>query len=251
RLQHLAEAPHRLGPGLAVGRAHPFALDLGNRPLQRRALAGEVEALGVSAARVAVVPTGVDVRRFYPVDREAARRDLGLGEGPLIAVPSRLAPEKGIRHFIDALATLPGVRAVLVGDGPEEPALRAQVARLGLAERVAFAGFQPEPEMKRYYSAADLVCLPSLEEGWPNAVMESFAGGCPVVASDVGGVPDQIALTGSGLTAPPGDAPGLAERLREALARDWDREATARAMESHTLAHTARRYVEICAEAAG
>ena len=161
------------------------------------------------------------------------------------------AAKKGVTHFIDALSRIaPNVQAALVGDGPEEPALRAQIERLGLEGRVHFAGFVPQARMRLFYSAADLVCLPSLEEGWPNVLMESFACGCPVVASDVGGVSDIIALTQSGLTAPPGDSAALAHALEAALERTprWDREETARRIGQHTLARTAERYCATCAE---
>jgi teichuronic acid biosynthesis glycosyltransferase TuaC len=216
-----------------------------------KALAGEVESLGVDPGRIAVIPTGVDTSRFHPHDRREARKALGLPDGQIIVVPGRLSPEKGVHHFLDALAKLdPTVCGVLVGDGAQAAELREQAARLGLTGRVRFEGYQPEARMPLYYSAADLSCLASLEEGWPDALMESFACGCPVVASHVGGVPDIIALTGAGFTAPPGDAEGLAKKLAEGLARGWDRSATAETMRSYTLDRTAREYVETLRRAA-
>ncbi len=211
---------------------------------------GDVLAdLGVARERIRVIPTGVEPALFRPVARADARRELELPEGPLVLVPSRLAPEKGIDVFVEALSrvTAPAT-AVLAGDGPEEARLRADVARLGLDHRVRFAGFQLPERMPLYYAAADLVCLPSHEEGWPNALMESLACGCPFVASDVGGVPEILALTGSGMLSPPGDPAGLAAVLERALAHPWDRDATAAAMREHTLQNTARRYAETCAE---
>lgn len=213
-----------------------------------QALGEEIRKLGVE--RVVVIPTGVDTERFHPVDDAREQLDLPP-KARLVIVPSRLAPEKGVTHFIDALATLPeDVHGVLVGDGPERERLEQQVARLGLDVRVHFAGFQPEARMKLYDSAADLVCLPSLEEGWPNVLMEAAACGCPAVASDVGGVKEILALTDGGLTAPPGDGEALGRVLAEALERRWDRTAIRRRIEGHTLAETARRYVATCAEAA-
>lgn len=214
------------------------------------ALGRKVATLGVDPTRVAVIPTGVDTTVFHPMDRDQARAALGLPPGALILVPARLSPEKGVHCFLDALAELgPEVRAVICGDGAQAGMLRARARRLGVAERVIFAGFQPPRRMQQYYAAADLVCLPSLEEGWPNVLMESFACGAPVVASEVGGVPDIIALTGAGLTAPAGDPRALARALRDALGRHWDRAATATAMQAHTLARTAQRYLEACEHA--
>lgn len=215
-----------------------------------KGLRNELVKLDVASDRVVVVPTGVDRDKFFPVDRDEAAAAIGIDARPLVAVPARLAPEKGITVLLDALAGLRDVHCVLVGDGRHKPVLQAQCERLGIAERVHFAGFQPESRMRLYASAADLVCLPSFEEGWPDAVMEAFSCGCPVVASSVGGVPEQIALTNCGLTAPPGDVEGLRRAICTALDRSWDRAACAEAMAKHTLARTGERYVDVCAEAA-
>lgn len=216
------------------------------------ALASKVRAFGVRDEQVAVIPTGVDGTAFRPVDRVSARRTLGLPAGPLIVVPARLSPEKGLDHFLDALVILTKARpvtAVLVGNGPQRSALLQRAASMGLEQHIRFAGFQPTTQMPLYYSAADLVCLPSLREGWPDVLVESFACGCPVVASAVGGVPDIVRLTGSGLTVPPGDAPALAAALDHALAVAWDRAETAWRMREHSLDATARRYLATCEEA--
>jgi glycosyltransferase involved in cell wall biosynthesis len=216
-------------------------------------LKGEVEKLGARPERVVWVPTGVDATKFFPVEKAKAREAIGFaGDGPLVLVPGRLAPEKGVTHFVDALSKLDaGVRAILVGDGSERPALEAQAKALGLGDRLVFAGFQPEAKMHLYYSAADLVCLPSLEEGWPDALMEGFACGTPFVASDVGGVSEIGGLTGAGITAPAGDAPRLAEALREGLGRAWDRAKIVETMKQHTIDVTARAYVDVIRAAAG
>jgi teichuronic acid biosynthesis glycosyltransferase TuaC len=216
------------------------------------ALGAEIEKLGVARERIAVIPTGVDLGKFHPVDRATARRELDLPEGPLVLVPSRLSREKGIRYFLEAFPRLdPTALGILLGDGQEEDSLRAQAARLGITARIRFAGFQPEARMKLYYSAADVTCLPSTDEGWPNVLMESLACGCPVVASEVGGVPDIIALTGDGATVPPADPGALGTALVASLARVWDRDAIAAKMGGHTIQRTAWRYYETCAALAG
>ncbi len=210
-------------------------------------LKGEVEKLGARPERVVWVPTGIDSTKFFQIDRTEARRTIrALHDGPIIVVPGRLAPEKGVCHFLEAFAKLdPSVRAILVGDGGERPKLVEQALRLGISDRVEFAGFQPESNMKNYYSAADLVCLPSLEEGWPDALMEAFACGCPVVASDVGGVSEIIGLTGAGFMAQAADEPGLARALAKGLAEPWDRAKLVESMKPHTLDHTAKSYVDV------
>jgi glycosyltransferase involved in cell wall biosynthesis len=215
-------------------------------------LKGEVEKLGARPDRVLWIPTGVDATRFFPIDRTVARREIGAVEGaPLIVVPGRLAPEKGVAFFLEALARVPTARAVLVGDGLDRTRLEVLASSLGIASRVVFAGFQREAQMRLYYSAADLVCLPSLEEGWPDVLMESFACGCPAVASDVGGVSEILALTGGGILVKPGDPNDLARRLGEGLSRRWDRAGIACAMKEHTIDRTAREYVAALESACG
>lgn len=213
----------------------------------------EIEELGVPRDQIAVIPTGVDLSVFHPVDRTEARAALGLSaDDHVLVAPARLSSEKGLNFLVEALPLVKSpkiVRLLLVGDGAQRAELEAQVKRLQLSERVRFEGFQPEARMRTYYSAADLVCMPSLEEGWPDALMESFACGCPVVASRVGGMPDIVALTGAGLLAEPGQPERLAAALTEGLARGWSREETARSMERHTLTQTAERYLATCEEA--
>ena len=216
-----------------------------------RALSERICALGVAPDRVSIIPTGVDRSVFHPLDRADARGVLGLAPGPLVLVPARLSPEKGLIHLMEAMTLLRASCAftlLLVGDGSQRRVLEDEAHRRGLAVRVE--GFQPEARMPHYYAAADQVCLPSLEEGWPDVLMESFACGCPVVASRVGGVPDILALTGAGRLVPPGQAAPLAQALREALAQDWNRERIAQAMHGHGIEETARHYLDACAAAA-
>jgi len=218
-----------------------------------RAMGQVIAALGVPEQSIAVIPTGVEPAIFHPRDRALARSTLDLAPGPLVVVVARLSPEKGLVHLLAAMS-LAGERCpfrlLIVGDGAQRRELEQEAERRGLRERIRFDGFQPEARLPLYYSAADLVCLPSLAEGWPDVLMESFACGCPVVASAVGGVPDIVALTGAGLTVPPASPDALAHALETALARGWDRQAIAEAMSSHTIAGTARRYLEVCQDAA-
>lgn len=219
-----------------------------------QSLMREVEALGTPRGRIEVIPTGVDQSHFHPRPRDEARQRLGLGPGLVVLVPARLSPEKGIGFFLEALARLRGtvdIQALLVGSGKLAADLQARARQLGLGDCVRFEGFQPESRMPDYYSAADLVCLPSLREGWPSVLMESFACGCPVVASAVGGSPEIVALTGTGITVPPADPVALAAAVREALARQWDREMIASRLRPHALDTTGRRYVEVCRAVAG
>src|SRR5439155_3962197 len=114
----------------------------------------------------------------------------------------------------------PGARLVVVGGGNREAHLRSRVRELGCEAHVRFYGRQPHEEIARWISASDVLCLPSQREGCPNVVLEALASGRPVVASNVGGVPELLEKD-NGLLVPPGQPRLLGEALAAAVSRDW------------------------------
>lgn len=172
---------------------------------------------------------GARVHDLYPgLSREfpiaPAPRAASGGGAPLrLVTVARLSGEKGIASLVQAVAALLGdgvdVLLTLVGDGPERARLHEQVARLGIEDRVRFAGFVPAgPELVAELDAAEVFVLPSLSEGLPHSVVEAMARGLPVVATSIGGLPELLGA-GAGVVVPPGDAGALATAL-QALARD-------------------------------
>jgi glycosyltransferase involved in cell wall biosynthesis len=180
-------------------------------------------AKGVPASKVRVIHNGRDLNRFAPTDtrrRAATRAALGLGDQPACLTLARLDDQKGHRHLLDALAILaprwPNLVAMLAGDGPLEPALRAQCAALGLADRVRFLGYRRDvPEL---LEAADLVVLPSLYEGLPLVAIEALAARRPMVATAVDGTPEVVIHEKTGLLAPPANPAALAAAIDRLLA---------------------------------
>ncbi len=165
-----------------------------------------------------VVLNGVDTTRFTPGDQAAARAALGLPQGrPIIGIAARLERVKGVDIALDALALLPGDALLAVaGGGGEEAALRAQVAALGLGERVRFLGLVQDTA--RFYPALDVLCVPSRNEGLPLAPLEAQACGVPVVAARVGGVATALCPATGRLVAPE-DPAALAAGLAATLAQ--------------------------------
>jgi glycosyltransferase involved in cell wall biosynthesis len=125
------------------------------------------------------------------------------------------------------------VQVAIVGEGVYRKELERLVGFYGLGGRVRLVGEVPHADLHVWYSAADLSCLFSRREGWPNVVLESMACGTPVLATPVGGVPEIIGDGQAGALAE-GDAGALARALAQALDRSWDRAAIARFAEAHT-----------------
>ncbi len=151
----------------------------------------DMEALGMDGTKIRVHRTGVDLDRFAPRDRAAAKAALGV-EGPLVASIGALIPRKGHEIAIDAVAALPGVRLMIAGEGPERPKLVAQIARLGVGDRVTLLGSVAHGELPGLLAAADVMALASSSEGLANAWVEALASGTPVVIPDAGGARELV-----------------------------------------------------------
>ena len=138
--------------------------------------------------------------------------------GPLVGVVARLQPEKGVAVFLRAATRLaqsvPDAGYVVVGDGPQRGMLERLAADLGVA--VTFLGYRPDgPAL---VGGLDLLVIPSLTEGTPLVLLEGAAAGVPLVATAVGGIPEQVRDGIEGVLVPPGDDRALADACRRILA---------------------------------
>jgi teichuronic acid biosynthesis glycosyltransferase TuaC len=192
-----------------------------------RDLAEKTIALGAPRERTVLVPNGVDRSLFFPRDRLAARRALGQPEsGRLILYVGRVEPAKGILELLRAFTRLAAepqisdVRLAIVGDGSLRAECQAAAATLG--GRVLVVGGRPLEEVSSWVAAADLLTLPSHNEGTPNVVLEALAAGRKVVATTVGGIPDLVTSLALGVLVPPRDDVALGEALRRVLAEPGD-----------------------------
>ena len=169
--------------------------------------------------RLHVVRNGLRVAdyAFDPEARSALRSRWAVGESErLVGFAGRLDPVKGIEVLLDALGRLPGTRLVVAGGGKAsyEAALRTRATDLGVADRVTWLG--PQDDMPAFYSAIDLLCLPSLTEGCSNVLAEAIAAGTPAVATAVGDAAWQLGEDAR--LVRPGDVDDLARQLAAALA---------------------------------
>jgi len=180
--------------------------------------------VGVRAERIRVVPSGIDARALAapPAARAAVRREWGLGDDEVAVVAlGALEVRKGHAVLLAAAAGLasaaPRLRYVFCGEGRQAKALAGAAAALdGAVEMVGF-----RRDVAACLAAADIVALPSLQEGLGVAALEAMAASRPVVASRVGGLAEAVVHEETGLLVPPGDPTALAAALAR-LARDPD-----------------------------
>ncbi|MGI8552955.1 MAG: glycosyltransferase [Dehalococcoidia bacterium] len=153
-----------------------------------------VSLYAVDPERIAIIPCGVDMRRFRPLDRAACRNVLGISGGPIVLYAGRVEPLKGIDILIDAMALLKrrDAQVLIVGDdgqaGGELKRLQARAIEVGVADRVRFVGAVNQSELPTYYNAADVCVVPSHYESFGLVAVEAMACGVPVVAARVGGL---------------------------------------------------------------
>jgi glycosyltransferase involved in cell wall biosynthesis len=185
-----------------------------------------MRAHGISADRIALVPGAVDPQCFLPAqERGLAKAALNLPVDRTILFTVRnLVPRMGLENLLSALQTLDRARwpwtMVIGGEGPLRETLQASIRRRGLGEVVRLVGFIPEPQLSRYYQAADLVMMPSLQlEGFGLVIAEAMACGTPVLGTPVGAIPEILNQVDPILVAEGVDGGSIARALDRVLRR--------------------------------
>lgn len=206
-----------------------------------KALMDTLQELGADPGKLHTLRNGVDLERFVPEPRDVARARLGLNtQGPYLLSVGHLIERKGHHIAIEALAQLPGVTLLIAGSGPEEGALKALSERLGVAERVHWAGVVPQTDLKWWYSAADALTLCSSREGWANVLLEAMACGTPVIATNIWGTPEVVSTPSAGVLMQRRDAASLRMGWTDLMKNAPSRMATRMHAEKFTWADTTR-----------
>lgn len=184
------------------------------------AVAAQLLEAGIEKTRIHTIANGIDVDRF--VGAEPAR--FGMAPDPsarTIGIVARLDWQKGFEYLLEAFSGLtsahPDAQLVIIGEGPDQPAIAAMVDRLQLTSKVVFAGGRGD--MPNVYAACDIFVLPSLNEGLPMTVLEAMAASRPVIATNVGAIPTVVRHGETGWLVEPRDVAGLRKAL-DLLLRD-------------------------------
>jgi glycosyltransferase involved in cell wall biosynthesis len=201
-------------------------------------LKNKMIALGIPEAKIQVIANGVDTARFHPLETKSARKQLGLPEeGPVAVSVGSLIESKGHHLLIAAVAKLaarfPKLRLYVIGEGVYRAKLEELVREKQLQESVFLAGNRPNEELPFWFSAADVSCLISSREGWPNVVSEALACGTPVLATRIGGIPEIINSSELGIFVEH-SIDSIVVGLEQALTRAWNREEIARRSRSRS-----------------
>ena len=173
---------------------------------------------GVASEKIHTIYNGIDSSNFSPLAPGAPRKDSGIpADARVILFVGNFLPVKNPLLLIEAHAAFcrahpsPECRLVLIGGGPMENDIRVAAAKGGFADRVHIAGRKNAAEIANAMRAADLLCLPSWNEGVPNVILEAFTSGLRVVASNVGGIPEVLNRDFLGKLVEPGNVRELVE----------------------------------------
>lgn len=196
------------------------------------ALKKKLSLIGVPEEKITVIPNGVNTDLFKPIDQAECRKKLDLPlDKKIILYVGNFVPIKGVDILVKAFSEL--VRSysnallLLVGDGSLEAKLHDNVKELGIEQGVIFSRRTTHDSIPFHMNACDIFCLPSRNEGCPNVVLEAMACGTPIVATNVGGVPELVNDSRLGMLVIPGSARFLTDALKEALDRRWNHDAIA------------------------
>jgi glycosyltransferase involved in cell wall biosynthesis len=202
-------------------------------------------AMGADAEKTRTVPNGCDSAVFHIRNRSVARQQLRISEdAEAVVYIGRMDINKGLRDLVESVALLhrPNLHVYLVGSGPDKAVVELCARTNAVSDRVHFVPPCSFDEVSTWMTAANLVTLPSHMEGCPNVVLEALACGRPVVATNVGGIPE-ILSDEFGCLVPPHNPVALAGALESALNKVWD--------ESKISAQRKRSWEDVASELLG
>lgn len=218
-------------------------------------IAEEMGRLGANENKITIIPNGVDVDRFQPLDSLACRRELGLPlDRRIILSVGYLLERKGFHLLVDATARLreryPDILTVIVGgvarwgqDYSSE--IKKRIADNRIADCIRMVGARPPEELPNWYAAADLFTLLTGREGCPNALLEALASGLPAVATPIGQIPSVLDSPELGVLLRDRSVPAAVDGITEAFEKSWDHNQIRMLMEKWSWRHTAQKVSKV------
>ncbi len=214
-----------------------------NKDIQNRLI-----KLGANIESTIQLQSGVDFNAFKILDRQEIRKRLGLNiNSKIVLYVSTLRPSKGPLVLTEAISILWQKRKdivfLIIGTGPLESKVRSyiNIHQLG---NVQLLGDKPHQELVYYYNAANLFCMSSLSEGWPTVIMEAMACGTPIVATQVGGLPEMVP-DNVGLLVPPNNPELLAEAIEKVIGQTIEQNKVRKMAEPYQWSSLAQKAVQI------
>jgi len=188
-----------------------------------------VKHYGASPDKITVIPCGVNLDLFKPIDKETARRELGLDHQKVILFVGRMDPLKGLEQLLTALTYMDGEKPPLLiivgGDAHSQAqvqALQCMAKELNIEDRVTFIGSVAQSRLPLFYSASDVCAIPSYYESFGMVALESIACGTPIVANNVGGMRSIIRHSEMGRIVPDNSPHHLASEISELICQSED-----------------------------
>lgn len=188
------------------------------------ALKGALTDLGVDENRVAVLRNGVDLKLFRPLDRQKLRSQMSL-KGVVLLSVGLLIERKGHHVAIEAMTRLTDAQLIIIGNGPMKSKLQDQARVLGVSKQIKFLGSVDHDKLCEYYNMADALILATNREGMPNVVLEALACGTPVIATNIGGIPDILTTQEVGRIVKERNAHSIEEAVNDLLRNYPNRQA--------------------------
>jgi len=187
----------------------------------------KVVALGIEKTNTCVIPNGYNSTLFRPKNKRKIREVLNLPtEKKILLFVGNIVPIKGLSYLLRAMTNIAKKRQdvllVIVGGGSQKNELERKTNNLGIAEYVKFVGEKPHREIPLWMNACNVFILPSLNEGFGGVLIEAMACGKPVVATNVGGIPENMNKD-CGILVEPKDSDALADAILNALDREWNK----------------------------
>lgn len=192
----------------------------------------------INCESIAIIPNGIDLKRFENLDRQKNKIKLGLKNEFVIMTIARLEKVKGIEYLIKAVKSLSiDYKLLIIGDGSERANLENLSKQLGLKKNIQFLGQTENNKIPEYLSTADCFVLPSISEGFGIVILEAMAARVPVIATKVGGILDIIENNKTGILVESENS----KEISEALLKLYSQPETANQLADNAL-HGLNKY---------